>query len=93
MWHIVALSHLETKKDYIRTTHSKLMSSSSICVQILFLMAHYPSHNLQRPHMSNPNRFGAHCAFLSLALPYFAATGESFGLGYKTPQDFLHTSE
>jgi hypothetical protein len=41
MWHIVALSHLETKKDYIRTTHSKLMSSSSICVQILFLTAHY----------------------------------------------------
>jgi hypothetical protein len=34
VWHI-ALSHSETKRgDYIRTTHSKLESSSPVCIQI-----------------------------------------------------------
>ncbi len=33
--HIVALSHSETEKgDYIGTTHSKLESSSPVCIQI-----------------------------------------------------------
>ncbi len=35
LWHIVVLSHSETEKgDYIQTTHSKLESSSSVCIQI-----------------------------------------------------------
>ncbi len=32
--HMIALSHWETKRDYIRTMHSKLESSSPVCIQI-----------------------------------------------------------
>ena len=32
--HMIALSYKETKRDYIRTMHSKLKSCSPVCIQI-----------------------------------------------------------
>ena len=36
LWHVIALSYKETKRDYIsiRTMHSKLKSCSPVCIQI-----------------------------------------------------------
>ena len=51
---------------------------SSYIMPSVYRSSQFWSNNLQRPHMPNSNRFGAHCAFPLLSLPYFAATGNFY---------------